>query len=267
MKVIILCGGLGTRLAEETQTRPKPMVEIGGRPIIWHIMSIYSQFGYNEFVLPLGYKAEYIKDYFVNYHTLSGDLRVDLSTGKAEYPNCNAENWLVDMYDTGVNSMTGGRLKRLEPYLRQEGTFMLTYGDGVADIDIASLLSFHKSHGGLATMTCVRPTARFGTMCFNGDKIAAFKEKAQTDAGWINGGFFVFEPEVFDYMSDDTTILEREPLEKLAEEGQLFSYKHDKFWQCMDTIRDKNYLNQIAQLGDVPWLDIKANNICAEEIV
>jgi glucose-1-phosphate cytidylyltransferase len=255
MKVVILCGGLGSRLAEETQIKPKPMVEIGGKPILWHIMKSYSQFGFEDFMLPLGYKAEIIKEYFLNYHALSGDLRVTLSTGGAHYINRATENWEVQMHNTGDDTLTGGRLKRLEPYLRSHGTFMLTYGDGVCDVDIKALLAFHKSHGKIATMTSVRPSARFGTMSFNNDQVTAFSEKSQTDSGWINGGFFVFEPEVFDYLNaGDQTILERAPLEALAQAGQLHAFKHDGFWQCMDTIRDKQYLESLCSQGEMPWL-------------
>lgn len=254
MKVVILCGGLGTRLAEETQVKPKPMVEIGNRPILWHVMQIYSQYGFNDFILPLGYKAHVIKEYFLNYYAMSADLTVNLATGKTVHSHRNKENWTVQMVDTGKETFTGGRLKRLENCLRPSATFMLTYGDGVADININKLLAFHRSHGKIATMTAVRPSARFGTMSFVGNRVTSFIEKSQTEAGWINGGFFVFEPEIFDYLENDQTILERTPLERLAQEGQLFAYQHNNFWQCMDTLRDKQYLDALSAQNNMPWL-------------
>lgn len=253
MKTVILCGGLGTRLAEETHVKPKPMVQVGGMPILWHIMKIYSHFGYDDFVLALGYKGEIIKDYFLNYHPRNSDIEISLSTGQAQYANATSEQWNVFMKDTGPNTMTGGRLRRLGENLRPHGTFLLTYGDGVANIDIKKLVEFHKSHGKLATVTAVRPPARFGTMSFKGDQVTSFLEKPQTGEGWINGGFFVFEPGVFDYIESDQTFLEREPLERLADDQQLMAFKHDDFWRPMDTIRDREYLDQLCVQGMAPW--------------
>ena len=253
MRVVILAGGLGTRLAEETTVRPKPMVEIGGYPILWHIMNIYAHHELKRFVLALGYKGEVVKDYFLRYHPNNSDVTVNLCTGAVEYHKRPTKDWQVRMVDTGHDTMTGGRLLRLEPQLRGEGTFMATYGDGVADVNILDLLDFHKSHGKIATLTTVRPPARFGTMVFDGDRVAEFKEKPQTAEGWINGGFFVFEPEVFYYLRDDQTVLEAEPLERLAADGELMAYRHEGFWQCMDTVRDKNRLQSLWESGEAPW--------------
>jgi glucose-1-phosphate cytidylyltransferase len=253
MKTVILCGGLGTRLAEETHLRPKPMVEIGGRPILWHIMKIYESFGMNDFVLALGYKGESIKDYFLNYHPHMSDLTVHLKSGQVDYNNPTAEDWRVSLIDTGPNTMTGGRLLRLKPQLESGGTFMLTYGDGVADVDIGALLKFHRSHGRLATVTAVRPAVRFGELTVNGGQVTNFHEKPQAAEGWINGGFFVFEPEIFDFIEGDATLLEREPLEKLTRANQLMAYHHPGYWQCMDTIRDKQSLEELWATGKAPW--------------
>jgi glucose-1-phosphate cytidylyltransferase len=253
MKTVILCGGLGTRLSEETQLRPKPMVEVGGRPILWHIMKIYERYGMNDFLLALGYKGEYIKDYFLNYHPRMSDLTVHLKSGQVDYSNPNAEDWRVSLIDTGALTMTGGRLLRLKSQLQSGGTFMLTYGDGVADINISALLAFHRSHGRLATVTAVRPTVRFGELTIDGDKVNKFQEKPQAGEGWINGGFFVFEPEIFDFIEGDTTLLEREPLEQIAQENQLMAYHHPGYWQCMDTIRDKQSLEALWATGNAPW--------------
>lgn len=253
MKTVILCGGLGTRMSEETQVKPKPMVEIGGMPILWHIMKIYSAYNYDDFILTLGYKGDVIKDYFKNYHSRSSDIVIQLATGKAAYSNVSAEDWTIRMIDTGHDTLTGGRLHRLAPNLKGGGTFMLTYGDGVANVDIQSLVAFHRQHGKYATVTAVRPPARFGTMVFDQDQVIEFREKPQTGEGWINGGFFVFEPEVFDYLHGDMTILERTPLERLAEDGQLMAFKHDGFWQPMDTVRDRDFLNETWRAGDAPW--------------
>lgn len=259
MKTVILCGGLGTRLSEETQVKPKPMVEIGGRPILWHVMKIYSHHGFQEFFLALGYKGEMIKDYFINYHPHSSDVSVNLATGEVIYDNTTAEDWMVHLFNTGRESMTGGRVHRLERLLRPEGTFMLTYGDGVADIDLKALVAFHRSHGRLATVTAVRPQARFGGILFEGDQVMEFKEKPQTGEGWINGGFFVMEPGVFDYLHGDATVLEEDPLENLARDGQLMAYKHPGFWHCMDTLRDRNSLESMWQSGQPPWMLWGAN--------
>ena len=253
VKVVILCGGLGTRLAEETQVRPKPMVEIGGRPILWHIMKIYESHQLNNFLLALGYKGEVIKDYFLNYPARQSDLTVHLKTGNVEYTNRSSEDWHLSLVDTGAASMTGGRLLRLKPYLKSAGTFMLTYGDGVSDIEVTKLLAFHRSHGRLATVTAVRPPARFGNLQLADDCVTCFEEKPQTGEGWINGGFFVFEPEVFDYIDGDATILEKAPLERLASGGQLMAYKHTGYWQSMDTLRDKQALEELWNKGEAPW--------------
>jgi glucose-1-phosphate cytidylyltransferase len=252
LKTIILAGGMGTRLAEETAIVPKPLVEIGGKPILWHIMNIYGAHGYNEFVCALGYKAHLIKEYFLNFYALNNDLSIDLSNGKSTITEKLNLDWRVHLIDTGLNTMTGGRVGRLQQYVGNE-TFMLTYGDGVGDIDIKKLIAFHKSHGKLATVTAVRPPARFGELSFEGDRIAKFAEKPQTGEGWINGGFFVLEPKVFDYMSSDETVLEREPMEQLAADGQLMAFRHPGFWQPMDTIRDKKYLEGLWESGEAPW--------------
>lgn len=252
MKVVILAGGFGTRLSEETIVKPKPMVETGGKPILWHIMNIYDAYGFNEFVVALGYKGESIKEYFLNYHNLQSDLTVSLKTGEVTASKNCCRDWTVHLIDTGLNTMTGGRLYRLKDKLKGE-SFMLTYGDGVSNIDINKLLEFHKSHGKKATITAVKPSARFGGMKFNGDRVIEFTEKPQAGEGWINGGFFVFEPEVFKYLSGDQTVLEKEPLENLAKDGQLMAYKHEGFWQCMDTLRDKQLLEKLWESGKAPW--------------
>ena len=253
MKIVILCGGLGTRLSEETQFKPKPMVEIGGRPILWHIMKIYQRHGMNDFILALGYKSEVIKDFFLNYHVRQNDLTVYLKNGQLDYFNPTSEDWKVSLIDTGANTLTGGRLLRLKPFLKSEGTFMLTYGDGVSDIDITALLSFHRSHGRLATVTAVRPPARFGDLQIKNNNVTKFEEKPQVGEGWINGGFFVFESGIFDFIDDDTTILERTPLEQLAKQGELMAYKHSNYWQAMDTLRDKQSLEELWVSGKAPW--------------
>ena len=253
MKIAILTGGLGTRLAEETEVRPKPMIEIGGYPIIWHIMKIYAAQGFNDFFLALGYKGEIIKRYFLDYHRLSGDMTINLSDGKAEISaSQQLEDWTINLIDTGQQSMTGGRIKRLEPFLKNE-TFMVSYGDGVADVNIRELLEFHRSHGKMATVTAVRPPARFGELLINEDLTTQFSEKPQTHEGWINGGFLVFEPAVLDYLPDDNSILENDALERLANEGQLVAYRHYGFWQCMDTLRDKRQLEEAWRSKNPPW--------------
>ena len=233
MKIVILCGGLGTRLSEETQVKPKPMVEIGGRPILWHIMKMYERHGLTDFMLALGYKGDVIKDYFLNYHARQSDLTVHLKSGQVDYSNPTAEDWHVSMLDTGVNTMTGGRLLRLQNYMRSSGTFMLTYGDGVSDVDITALMAFHRSRGRVATVTAVRPPVRFGELSVEKRSVIAFQEKPQAGEGWINGGFFVFEPGVFDFIHNDTILLEREPLEGLARKGESMAYHHTGYWQCM----------------------------------
>jgi glucose-1-phosphate cytidylyltransferase len=253
MKVVILCGGLGTRLSEETQLKPKPMAEIGGRPILWHIMRIYQRHGFRDFVLALGYKGEVIKDYFLNYHARQSDITVQLKTGSVEFSNPTVEDWTVSLVDTGPTTQTGGRLLRLRDRLSPHGTFMLTYGDGVSDIDVAALVAFHRSHGRAATVTAVRPPARFGDLAITGGCVTAFTEKPQMGAGWISGGFFVFEPNIFDYIADDATMLERAPLEALSRERQLMAFHHSGYWQPMDTMRDKNALEALWASGEAPW--------------
>ena len=253
MKTVLLAGGLGTRLSEETTLRPKPMVEVGGLPILWHIMRGYAHHGFGDFVVALGYKGEVVKDYFLRYRERLADITVDLANGHVEFEDRLDVDWRVQLIDTGRDTLTGGRLHRLEPHLRPHGTFMLTYGDGVSDVDVPALLAFHRAHGKLATVTAVRPAARFGTMEFDGERVTAFKEKPQTEGGWINGGFFVFEPGVFDYLHGDATVLEADPLERLASEGQLVAYKHHGFWQCMDTIRDRTRLEEMWATGAAPW--------------
>lgn len=253
MKVGILAGGYGTRLTEETEIRPKPMVEIGGKPILWHIMMQYSCFGYKEFVIALGYKGEVIKRYMVDYCLLNSSLTVRIKNSQVDvHDNSGLQDWTVELVDTGVPTMNGGRIKRLQPYMGNE-TFMLTWGDGVSTIDLHALLAFHCSHGKLATLTAVRPAARFGHMEFDGNRITVFNEKPQAAEGWINGAFFVLEPGVFDYIDGDETQFEREPLERLAADGQLMAYKHEGFWQCMDTRREKHILETLWQSGDPPW--------------
>lgn len=253
-EVVILCGGLGTRLAEETQVKPKPMVEVGGKPILWHIMKIYERHGFNRFTLALGYKGEVIKDYFLNYHALQSDLTVHLKDGAVNYSNATSEDWRVSLVHTGGDTMTGGRLRRLRERLHRGGTFMLTYGDGVSDVDITKLLSFHRSHGRIATVTAVRPPVRFGELSIRDGRVTTFEEKPQAGKGWINGGFFVFEPGVFDYIDGDKTMLEREPLERLVRDGELMTYCHEGYWQCMDTIRDKQSLEELWGKGRAPWM-------------
>lgn len=253
MKVAILAGGVGTRLVEETEVKPKPMVEIGGRPILWHIMRHYAYYGYKEFVVALGYKGDVIKKYMVDYASVnSSNLKVKLGTGEVNIEGGFRPDWTVELVDTGISTLTGGRIKRLKPHIKNE-TFMLTWGDGVSDVNLKDLLTFHRKHGKLATLTAVRPPARFGHLEFNGDRIAQFSEKPQTGEGWINGAFFVLEPAIFDYIEGDETQWEREPLERLAADGQLMAYKHTSFWQCMDTLRDKKLLEDLWQHGGAPW--------------
>jgi len=253
MKTIILAGGLGTRLSEETVLRPKPMVEIGGRPILWHILKIYAASGMDEFIIALGYKGETIKDYFLNFYTLNNDISVDLSTGQTTIHDGNQPNWKVHLVDTGLHTQTGGRLKRLRKWLGEDETFMFTYGDGVADIDLNALLHFHRSHGKLATVTTVRPPARFGRIGLDGDQVLEFFEKPESGEGWINGGFFVLNTKVMDYIEGDDTPWERSPIEQLARDGQMMGYKHFGFWSCMDTVREKNYLEELWSSGKPPW--------------
>lgn len=258
MKTVILAGGQGARLREKTEVKPKPMVEIGGKPVLWHIMKLYATYGFKEFCVALGYKGEMIKNYFLNYYHLQNDLTVNLAQyGVNVHDELKAEagpseDWTIHLFDTGQNTMTGGRIKRLRPWLKDD-VFMMTYGDGVSDVDIQSVLNFHKKHGKLATVTVVRPPARFGSLKFDGDQVTGFIEKPQMGEGWINGGFFVLEPEVLDYIEGDDTYFEQLPLEKLALDGQLMAYKHEGFWQCMDTLRDVRYLEKLWESGQAVW--------------
>jgi len=252
MKVAILAGGLGTRLSEETVVKPKPMVEIGGKPILWHIMQIYAAFGFKEFVVALGYKSEFIKDYFVDYHYRSRNLTVRLRDGNVAAHDRDGEDWIVHLLDTGLETNTGGRVKRVAQFIGDE-TFMLTYGDGVCNLNVARLLDFHRHQGKLATVTAVRPPARFGGIVFDGDLVSHFAEKPQVGEGWINGGFFVLEPKIVDYIADDAMLWEGEPMERLAMERQLAAYRHEAFWQCMDTLRDVRHLENLWASGKAPW--------------
>jgi glucose-1-phosphate cytidylyltransferase len=253
MKTIILAGGLGTRLSEKTNDRPKPMVEIGGKPILWHILNGYSAYGFNEFIIALGYRGDVIKDYFLNFFSLNNDLTVDLSTGEVEVHRGREPEWKIHLIDTGLNTQTGGRLKRLEKWIGNK-TFMMTYGDGLADVHIPSLIQFHREHKKLATVTAVRPPARFGGIEFEGDRVRQFSEKPQSGEGWINGGFFVLEPEVLKYIDGDDFAWELQPLDRLAKAGELFSYQHRGFWQPMDTLREQKQLEALWQAGRAPWM-------------
>ncbi len=253
MKVLILAGGFGTRLSEQTEIKPKPMVEIGGKPILWHILKIYSTYGYNDFVILLGYKGYVIKEFFANYFLHQSDLTIDIKNNKIEIHDNYSENWKITLVDTGADTLTGGRIKRAGKFVDNE-PFLLTYGDGVSDVDIQKLVEFHKSHGKLATMTAIQPEGRFGALDISkNNEINSFIEKPKGDNAWINGGFFVCQPEVLNYINGDETIFEKEPLEKLAKEGQLQAFKHDGFWQCMDTLRDKNRLEDEWSTGKAPW--------------
>jgi len=252
LKTIILAGGLGTRLAEYTDLLPKPMVRIGGRPMLWHIMQRYARFGHKDFVVALGYKAEVVREYFLNYRVLTGDFTVDLGKGQVVPLRDATVDWRVNLIDTGEKTMTGGRVKRLASFVGAE-TFMLTYGDGLSSIDIDRLLAFHRSHGKLVTVTAVHPAARFGELTMRGDQVVSFSEKPQVHDGWINGGFFVCEPGFFDLIAGDETVLEREPLERAATIGQLMAYRHEGFWHCMDTRRDRDTLEELWDSGNAPW--------------
>jgi len=254
MKAVILAGGLGSRLSEETTVRPKPMVEIGGKPILWHIMNIHAAHGVTEFIIALGYKAEVIKDYFLNFYALNSDISVDLASGNTIiHKNGKQANWMVHLVDTGLSTQTGGRLKRLSHWLEKDETFMLTYGDGVADLDITGLIAFHRSHGKLATVTTVHAPARFGRIGYRGDEVKDFYEKPDGGDGWINSGYFVLNKGVFDYIEGDETAWEQLPVVRLAHDGQLMGYKHHGFWSCMDTLREKNYLEELWNSGRPPW--------------
>ena len=252
MKTVILAGGFGTRISEESQFKPKPMIDIGGMPILWHIMKLYSFYGLNEFIICAGYKQEVIKEWFGNYFLHTSDVTFDFTKGNQVIVHKeHAEPWKVTVVDTGLNTMTGGRLKRIGRYL--DGTFLMTYGDGVGDINIGKLIEHHRAHGKLATLTAVQPDGRFGIMDMDDDYVKSFREKSKTDTGWINGGFMVLEPAVLDYVKDDTVMFEKEPLEQIARDGQLVNFKHYGFWQCMDTLRDKNKLEELWQTNSAPW--------------
>lgn len=253
MKAVILAGGMGTRLAEETDVRPKPMVEIGGHPILWHIMKHFDHYGHNEFFIALGYKGDSIKRYFLDYYALNSSMTVSLKTGRVEVVDGDTEDWHVHLIDTGLKTDTGGRIKRLEPWLRDDGPFLMTYGDGVCNVNLDDLVRFHREQGRIATITAVRPAARFGGLVFDGDRVSEFTEKPQIGEGWINGGFIVLEPAIFDYLVEDSDSIERKAFEQLAAEGQLVAYRHEGFWQCMDTLREKRLLEEYWQSGDAPW--------------
>jgi glucose-1-phosphate cytidylyltransferase len=252
VKVVILAGGLGTRLAEETDLKPKPMVEIGGRPILWHVMKHFWHHGHREFFIALGYRGDVVKRYFLDEHTLAGDMTIDATAGCVEQKPINRENWVVHLIDTGEPTNTGGRIKRLANQL-SDGPFFVTYGDGISNVDLDRLVDFHRSRGLLATVTAVRPPARFGSLAFDGDLVREFTEKPQIGEGWINGGFFVLEPEVFRYIDGDESSLELDALERLAKERQLAAFRHEGFWQCMDTLRDKRLLERLWNTGSPPW--------------
>jgi glucose-1-phosphate cytidylyltransferase len=253
MKAIILAGGLGSRLSEETVLRPKPMVEVGGHPILWHIMNIIAAHGITEFVVALGYRAEFIKQYFLNFYALNSDISVDLSCGATTVRAKHTINWKVHLVDTGLNTQTGGRLKRLANWVEPDETFLFAYGDGVADLDLTAMLKFHRAHGKLATVATVMPPERFGRIAFEGDRVGSFHEKPEKGAGWINGGFFFLQPKAISYVEDDDTAWERTPVERLARDGQLMGFRHNGFWSCMDTLREKNYLDQLWNSGSPPW--------------
>jgi glucose-1-phosphate cytidylyltransferase len=252
LKVAILAGGKGTRLAEETEVRPKPMVEIGGRPILWHILMHYSHYGFTEFAVALGYKGSYIKRWVRDHFSLGGDLTIETGSGKLIAQRNDSPDWTIHLVETGIETQTGGRIKRLQPWLGDR-TFMLTWGDGLSNVDLRKLLAFHRQHGKLATLTSVRPPARYGHLEFDGDRVCRFTEKPQTAEGWINGAFFVLEPGVFDYIDGDSIVWEKEPLERLAADGQLMAYRHTDFWQCMDTLRERYILETLWQQGRAPW--------------
>lgn len=252
MKVILLAGGFGTRLAEYTDVIPKPMVPVGGKPILWHIMKTYAHFGHKDFYLALGYKADIVKDYFLNYRALNSDFSIDLSSGQVTPHQLDSVDWKVTLVNTGEHSMTGGRVKRMKSFIGNEA-FLLTYGDGVADIDVGELLKFHKSHGKMVTVSAVRPAARFGELELDSQRVVSFQEKPQLHNGWVNGGYFVIEPEFFDLIDGDATLLEREPLERVTQAGELMAYRHEGFWQCMDTKRDHDLLEDLWAKG-APWV-------------
>lgn len=253
MKVVILAGGFGTRISEESHLKPKPMIEIGGKPILWHIMKLYSQYGFNEFIICAGYKQDVIKEWFANYYLHNSDITFDFSKANQVTVHSNvSEPWKVTIVDTGLNTMTGGRIKRIKPYI-DNSTFMVTYGDGVSNVNIEALLKYHKSHGHIGTMTAVQPEGRFGFLDIEGEYVTAFREKNKDDNGWINCGFMVFEPQIMEYIDGDETTFEKYPLEQLSSERELMVYKHTGFWQCMDTMRDKEKLEKLWAMGNAPW--------------
>ncbi|HUI06215.1 MAG TPA: glucose-1-phosphate cytidylyltransferase [Verrucomicrobiae bacterium] len=253
MKAIILAGGFGSRLAEETLLKPKPMVEIGGKPILWHIMNIFGAHGIDEFIIALGYRGEIIKQYFLDFYAVNNDISIDVGTGKTVVHDGKQPGWKVHLIDTGLHTNTGGRLKRLGKWLSKDETFMFTYGDGVADLDITRLLKFHRAHGKLATVTTVHSPSRFGRIGFNGDSVTEFYEKPEASEGWVNGGYFVLQGAALDYIDGDETIWERQPVERLAHDGELMGYRHQGFWSCMDTLKEKNMLEAMWESGNVPW--------------
>jgi len=253
MKAVILAGGLGSRLSEETTTKPKPMVEIGGRPILWHILKIYAAHGINDFIICLGYKGHLIKEYFANYFLYSADLTVDLAENRLEYHRSTCEKWRITLVDTGADTMTGGRLKRVLPYLQNEDAFCFTYGDSVANVDIAQSIQFHKQHGKLVTLTATQPTGKFGSLHLDDTTVRRFAEKPKRDGAWVNGGFFVLSPAVGGYLENDSTVWERKPMEELSLDGEVEAYKHSGFWQPMDTVHDRNLLEQMWVTGSAPW--------------
>ncbi len=252
MKVVILAGGLGSRIGDENELKPKPMIEIGGRPILWHIMKLFSTQGFNQFIIALGIKGEIVKRYLVDYAALHSNLTVDLKTGKVTLLDEPDQDWMVELIDTGLKTQTGGRIKRLAEHINNQ-TFILTWGDSLSDIDLRRLVEFHQSHGKLATVTAVRPTARYGTMVFEGEQVVEFSSRPQLNEGWMNGGYFVLNPGVFNYIDGDDTVWEHDPLERLAKDGQLMAYKHDSFWFCLDTARERYILENLWQLNQAPW--------------
>ena len=253
MKAVILAGGLGSRLSEETVLKPKPMVEVGGKPMLWHIMNIYAAHGVQEFIVALGYRAEVVKEYFLNFYAINNDLTIDLANGRTTIHQGRQPSWTVHLVDTGQRTETGGRVRRIEPWLNGDDTFLLTYGDGLADVDVRQLIAFHEAHGKLATVTTVRPPARFGGIEFDGNRVSRFMEKPQTGEGWINGGFFVLDRKIMRYIDGDDTLWERQPMERLAADGELMAYRHEGFWQPMDTLREKRHLEELWSSGRAPW--------------
>lgn len=253
MKVFLLAGGFGTRISEYSANIPKPMIEVGGKPILWQIMEFYEQYGHNDFYIALGYKAEIIKDFFLGSHLLKSDFTINLKTGDTKIHQSHSKDWSVTLVDTGMKTMTGGRLRRMRKFVDNE-TVLFTYGDGLCDVDLDSLLKFHKSHNKIATMTAVRPSARFGELQLDGNTVNKFQEKPQMNQGWINGGYFIVEPAFFDFIEGDETVLEKSPLETLSKMGELKAYKHSGFWQCMDTKRDKDFLEELVKQGNMPWI-------------